>query len=405
MSTYYYIIADHRTDYSDMPEISGPLDGMYLFYDINTDKFIDATSIVDLADTNNRIFSMALWNTKKYDNDDPNELPSWYYDPYYTPLGRPYIEELDHDNGWRDVFNVTTKRNRALIQLYNCATKIELLDDQKLGHNTMVRLSDISDNPHFKTDPLLYVLGIDGTATFYFSPNAKSGSLRCYLMDDYEKMSVKNPDWDSNKTTALSPPDEDGWRRVINAEYNGIEFDFYPNGCTNYWNMLEGIGNGIKIRFLDKNNNPLPYSAWYPAAMNILSGKGVYSSIGSTVNVFKVEARYINPIIQDSMTQPDPSLPSSPDSPVLPAYNFTELKSRLKKEYVLNETDRELVNDDGNNRWIYDVSLNPTTLEIYITLRLYSVFNSSSGDWVDVVDYTTVPIPSRRVISPIKYLD
>ena len=82
-------------------------------------------------------------------------------------------------------------------------------------------------------------------------------------------------------------------RVVLDGKKIDKGFNFYPNGCTRWWTMMEGLGHNIKLRFLDSTGMPLPYSAWYPA-MTINSGTGNYSLFGTYVgNVAKVEARFI----------------------------------------------------------------------------------------------------------------
>lgn len=287
-SSHFFVIADNRADKTTLPEITENLEGIHILYDANIDKFLKSDLMV--TPNRDRVFNVAIWDRPSV---EPDPIPSWEIDPSVPNSNTPYIDSDYHDDVWYDVHNVTVKRNRAMIQLFNCLDLLKLIDDQRVGYNTMVRLSQISDNPIYKTSPIIYTLTEEGEAEFYFAPAKESGWFRCYLLDDFEKMEVKNPKWDSRKTSALSPCDQDGWRIVLNAEYNGVEFDFYPNKCSNYWDKMEGLGEGIKIRALDEGGNPLPYSKWLKSGNKIVSGVGNYSSFGVTGNVFKVEARYI----------------------------------------------------------------------------------------------------------------
>lgn len=286
--TSLYVISDNRTDLNSIAEFPGKkLDGRYLYFDTINDSFSDITDAVDLKE--DRIVTIAIWDTPESKNEECLDFES---DPTLQVFGESFIDETVWGDDWRGVNNLITKRNRSFYQLFNCTT--EVISIEPLGYNTSVRLSNIQDSPLYQTDPIDYELNKDGTSKFYFSPNPESGWFRCVTDCDFERFNILNTDYDPNKTTALSHADSYGWRKVLNAKYNGIEFNFYPNGVTNWWDSVLGVGNNLKIRFVQEDGTPLPLSAWYPVC-NLDSGLGKKSAFGSTVNVYKVEARYIKP--------------------------------------------------------------------------------------------------------------
>lgn len=286
--TIFFVTSDYRTDQNSISELAGSLTGRYLFYNNDTNELEDVSSTVNVEE--DRIISIAIWNTPKLDTEENN--PSWEETPDAPVTGEPNIDTTTWGDYYHVVKNIKIKRNRSFYQLFNCTTEFSLVEP--LGYNTSVRLSSIKDEPLYVADPLLYLLNIDGMSTFYFSPSQKSGWFRCILNDDITKTQSTNLTYDPSKSTALSPCDLEGWRTVINAQYDGFEFNFYPQGYTNWWNNVLGVGNNIKIRLLDNNNQPLPNAAWYPIH-TIRSGLNQVSEFGSTVNVYKVEARYVNP--------------------------------------------------------------------------------------------------------------
>ena len=291
--TLFYVTADYRNDQTSIAELSGSLAGRYLYYDNTLNELTDVSSTVNREE--DRIVSIAVWNNPKQETEQDN--PSWEADSNVSITGDPNIDEQVWGDHYHVIRNIKVKRNRSFYQLFNCTTEFTLVEP--LGYNTSVRLSSIKDEPLYVADPLLYLLNIDGIATFYFSPTQKSGWFRCILNDDITKTQTTNLTYDPTKSTALGPCDLDGWRTVINAQYNGFEFNFYPQGYTNWWNNVLGLGNNIKIRLLDNNNQPLPNGAWYPIH-TIRSGLNQVSEIGSTTSVYKVEARYIT----DPLGQP-----------------------------------------------------------------------------------------------------
>ena len=284
MATYFYITNDLRTNLTSISELSGSLDGRYLSYNATTDKFADVSSS-DILDTD-RIIPINIWNLNVTSGD-----ANYIVDPDAIINGSPTISLTVNSATFHEVSNVNIKRTRAFYQLFNCTNKLICMEP--LGYNSYVKLNAIDGSQIYSTDPLLYTMNLDGLVTFFFSPHSKAGWIKCIKTDDYDKSSTPNPDYNDNYSQALSPCDADGWRQVLNGKYYGFEFNFYPNGCTRWWTMVEGLGHNIKVRFLDSSGSPLHYSAWYPT-MTIDSGTGNYSLFGANVsNVAKVEARFI----------------------------------------------------------------------------------------------------------------
>lgn len=295
MATYFHVIADNRSEDDDrMPELIGSLDGKYISRDCAMDQIIDVSSVVDLE--NDRIIDIVLYSTSDADDDQYEERPSCEIDDQVMVGTNP--PELE-DNYWGNYFyrvkdTTNIRRNRALMQLFDCVTRFTT--EQCVGYNTSVRIGSIGDAPLYLTEPLDYESTSTGLVTFYFNTNPKSGWFKCFL-DNYEKLtSVLNPDYKPSMITTLGHPDVNGWRTVLNGQYEGFEFDFFPKNATpyNWWTQIEGLGHNIKVRYLNGAGVPLPHAAWYPV-MNINTGTGAKSRIGARTSVYKVEARYIEP--------------------------------------------------------------------------------------------------------------
>lgn len=289
MSLFFYVVNDNRLNKNSIDTVFGSLDGRFLFFDNVTQQIVEGTNLVDFD--KDKIISISLYdnsifltNTTLFDNS---------YEVNDTFLkGCPEIDKIqfvgDHFRKILETCNV--KRNLAVIELFSKTSKFTI--KEPVGYNSIIKLTN-NDNTeiHYISDPLLYTSTIDGIIDFYFSPNPKSGYYKNYLENYSNLLLLKNPNYDPSISTALGIPDINGWREIINAEYNGMEFNFYPNDVSNKW-LLEGLGNNIKLRLLDKHLNPLPFSAWIPS-VNIHSGLDQYSKLGSTLPVYKVEARYI----------------------------------------------------------------------------------------------------------------
>lgn len=284
MATYFYVTNDLRTNMTSIRELSGSLDGRYVAYNSTTNKFTDVSS-TDILETD-RIIPINIWNLNDTSGDN-----NYIVDDNAVISGSPTISLIVNSAAYHEVLNINIKRNRAFYQLFNCTSQLTLVEP--LGYNAYVKLNAIDGAQLYAKDPLIYTMGLDGLATFYFSPDSKAGWVKCVRSEDYDKSSTPNPDYNENYSQALSPCDADGWRQVLNGKYFGFEFNFYPNGCTRWWTMVEGLGHNIKLRFLDSTGSPLLYPAWYPT-MTINSGTGNYSLFGTYVgNVAKVEARFI----------------------------------------------------------------------------------------------------------------
>lgn len=290
--SFLHVINDRRTDLNSIPELgNNNLAGQYLYYDSDNNIYLNKTNLFDESiDIAIPIILRDPPSKGVYSADD------WIIDLTEDELlGEPYIDNTDNPCGFFPVHNVQVKRNRSFFQLFDCTNEFDIEDNERIGYNTVVKLGDISNNSIYAgPDIMLYRLDITGEATFYFSPQPKSGWLSCVKTDDFKRQAKRNLDYISNKNTALSPCDDEGWRTVINGEYYGFEFNLYVGTAKtkNWWDKIIGLGHNIKVRFLDQAGNPLPMSAWYPV-MDIKTGLDQFSSLGATTNVYKIEARYV----------------------------------------------------------------------------------------------------------------
>lgn len=292
MSVFFYVINDNRTDKSSIPSLFGPLDGHFIFYDSITDNLVDGTGLVNFE--KDQIVSTVLYdNSLLFKNKSEENVELTYEINSKMFNGSPKIDTIQFTGEkFRKVLETCNiKRHIAVIELFNKTSKFTI--KEPVGYNTLIKLTSKNGSViYYQTDPLLYTSTKDGIIDFYFSPKSKSGYYRNYL-NDYAKLLLKrNPDYNSSLSTALGIPDVDGWREVINAQYDGMEFNFYPNDVSDTWHLIEGLGNNIKVRLVDKFLNPLPFSAW-STSIEIHSGLDQYSKLGSTIPIYCLQSRYI----------------------------------------------------------------------------------------------------------------
>ena len=289
MSTFFYVVNDNRTDKTSIKSLFGPLDGHYLFYDSVLNQLVEGTGLVNFE--NDNIVSIVLYdNLKILTNKD--DIIEYEIDDK-LPNGNPEIDIIQTvgDKFRKILETINIKRNIAVIELFDKTAKFTI--KEPVGYNSIIKLTSTNGlEIHYTSDPLLYTSFKNGIIDFYFSPTPKSGYYRNYLNNYADLLLTRNPKYNSSISTALGIPDENGWREIINAQFNGMEFNFYPNDVDNTWKLIEGLGNNIKIRLVDKFLNPLPFSAW-STSFHIRSGLNQYSRLGSNIPIYRLEARYI----------------------------------------------------------------------------------------------------------------